>query len=91
MADESKSAAGEDTFRRISVTEFGGPEVLRVATARTTALAPGDDQVLIHVAYAGVNPVDTCTCACVVLPELACVRGHEAARWRWERVVLASR
>ena len=62
MADESKTSGSETTFRRIVVTEFGGPEVLTLATATASGLAPGDGQVLVRIAYAGVNPVDTCTC-----------------------------
>jgi NADPH:quinone reductase len=43
-------------MKAISVAAFGGPEVLRVADLATPA--PGDGEVLVRVAAAGVNPVD---------------------------------
>jgi len=41
----------------ISVTEFGAPEVLKVATLPKPS--PGAQQVLVRVVAAGVNPVET--------------------------------
>ena len=37
---------------------FGGPEVLEVETD-VAVPEPGDDQVLVRVVCAGVNPVET--------------------------------
>ena len=37
---------------------FGGPEVLEVET-EVAVPEPGDDQVLVRVVCAGVNPVET--------------------------------
>lgn len=56
MADESKTC---ETFRRVRAAKFGGPEVLEVETAPVSELVPGEGQVLVKLAYAGVNPVDT--------------------------------
>jgi NADPH2:quinone reductase len=46
-----------NAMRAISVTEFGGPEVLRVADVPDPVAGP--DQVVVRVHAAGVNPVDT--------------------------------
>jgi NADPH:quinone reductase len=46
-------------MRAIQMTEFGGPEVLRVVELPEPQ--PGSDEVLIHVTRAGVNFADTHT------------------------------
>jgi NADPH:quinone reductase len=43
-------------LKAVIVSEFGGPEQLRLADA--TDPVPGDGQVRIKVLAAGVNPVD---------------------------------
>ncbi|WP_114967072.1 NAD(P)H-quinone oxidoreductase [Alkalilacustris brevis] len=45
-----------DTMRAIEITEPGGPEVLRPATRPVPS--PGAGQILIRLAYAGVNRPD---------------------------------
>ncbi|SHH29407.1 NAD(P)H-quinone oxidoreductase [Marivita hallyeonensis] len=45
-----------DTMTAIEITEFGGPEVLRPTTVPVPA--PAAEQILIKVAYAGVNRPD---------------------------------
>eukprot|EP00052_Salpingoeca_macrocollata_P005922 m.50414 g.50414 ORF g.50414 m.50414 type:complete len:355 (+) comp15135_c1_seq1:570-1634(+) len=45
------------TFRAIQVSAFGGPEVLKVVSL--PALVPLENQILVKVEYAGVNPVET--------------------------------
>jgi NADPH:quinone reductase len=47
------------TMRAIQMSEFGGPEVLRLAELPMPE--PGDDEILIEVARAGVNFADTHT------------------------------
>jgi NADPH2:quinone reductase len=47
------------SMRAIQMTEFGGPEVLKLAELAIPA--PGEDEVLIRVARAGVNFADTHT------------------------------
>jgi len=44
-------------MKRIRVSEFGGPEVLRLEAVED--LAPGEEEVLIRVRAAGVNPYET--------------------------------
>ena len=44
-------------MRAVQITEHGGPEVLRVADVDTPA--PGPGQILVRVAAAGVNFIDT--------------------------------
>src|SRR5664279_739970 len=46
-------------MRAIQMTEFGGPEVLRLAELPTPA--PGPEEVLIRVTRAGLNFADTHT------------------------------
>ena len=63
----------------ISVTEFGGPEVLRVRRVPTPDLVPG--QVLVRVHAAGVNPVETYKRAgtYAALPDLPWTPGKDGA------------
>lgn len=49
-------AALPETMRQIRFTEPGGPDVIRIETAPVPR--PGDRQVLVKVAYAGVNRPD---------------------------------
>src|ERR1700722_1953853 len=44
-------------MRAVEISRYGGPEVLQVVEAGNPA-DPGAGQVLVHVAAAGVNPVD---------------------------------
>ena len=44
-------------MRAIRVREFGGPDVLRLEELPEPE--PVDDEVLVRVQAAGVNPVDT--------------------------------
>ena len=44
-------------MKAIVVSEFGGPEVLRIAECKMRA--PGKGEVLIQVKAVGVNPVET--------------------------------
>jgi len=44
-------------MRAIQIEEFGGPEVLKLADLPTPE--PGDGEVLIRVARAGMNYADT--------------------------------
>lgn len=46
------------SMRCISVSEFGGPEVMRLLSGMPTPI-PKAKQVLVNVKAAGVNPVDT--------------------------------
>src|ERR1035438_10828370 len=46
-------------MRAIQMTEFGGPEVLRLTELPTPE--PGEDEVLIRVTRAGLNFADTHT------------------------------
>src|SRR4051812_11466058 len=45
-------------MRAIRISEFGGPEVLELVEDAARP-EPSDDQVLVHVARAGVNFADT--------------------------------
>jgi NADPH2:quinone reductase len=44
-------------MKAIRVSEFGGPEVLRIE--EVLDLSPGDTQIVVEVKAAGVNPYDT--------------------------------
>src|SRR4030095_6524624 len=44
-------------MKAIRVKEFGAPEVLRIE--EVADLEPGPDEVLVRIAAAGVNPVET--------------------------------
>lgn len=44
-------------MKAIRVTTFGGPDVL--ATENIDDLLPGDDQILVQIHAAGINPVDS--------------------------------
>lgn len=48
-----------ETYQQLAITRFGEPAVLAMQTQTLPALA--DDQVLVKVAYAGVNPIDAKT------------------------------
>jgi hypothetical protein len=53
-----KMACGSpDTMKAVQVATFGGPEELRVQTIPVPSV--GDDDVLVRVFAAGVNPVET--------------------------------
>merc|ERR1712133_196193 len=54
----SSSINNVTSMKAIRVHRFGGPEVLQVDT-NVPAPEVGDNQVLIRVVYAGVNPVET--------------------------------
>ena len=45
-----------ETMRAMVLDEFGGPEVLHIAEIERPRAAPGN--VIVQVAYAGVNPAD---------------------------------
>ncbi len=66
-------------MQAIQVSEFGGPEVLKVRDLPDPVAGPG--QVLVDVRAVGINPVETYIRAGVypVLPELPFVPGHDAA------------
>ncbi len=77
-------------MRAIQMTEFGGPEVLRLVELPTPE--PGPDEVLIEVTRAGLNFADTHTRtnSYVRKAELPLVPGGEVAGVRadtGERVV----
>lgn len=76
----SSSTATSGTHSAIVVSEFGGPEVLKLATDVPTP-TPGAGQVLIDVKAAGVNPADTYVRngAYALLPELPYTPGADAA------------
>ncbi len=48
--------AGEETMQAIVYSCYGGPEVLELATVKKPV--PGDEQVLVRVHAASVNPLD---------------------------------
>lgn len=55
-----------DTMRAIEITQAGGPQVLR--PARVPIPSPGDGQIVIRVAYAGVNRPDALQRAGLYVP-----------------------
>jgi NADPH:quinone reductase len=66
-------------MRAIRVSQFGGPEVLKLEEVPTPT--PGPGQVLVHVRAAGVNPYDTAMRAgtYAVKPPLPYTPGSDAA------------
>src|SRR5690349_16052898 len=52
----SAAQSAKPTMKAIVVHEYGGPEVLKYEDVPRPE--PKDDQVLVHVIAAGVNPVD---------------------------------
>jgi len=66
-------------MRAIRVSQFGGPEVLKLEELPTPT--PGPGQVLVHVRAAGVNPYDTSMRAGTypVKPQLPYTPGSDAA------------
>src|ERR1700675_898101 len=66
-------------MRAIRVSQFGGPEVLKLEEVPTPT--PGPGQVLVHVRAAGVNPYDTSMRAgtYAVKPQLPYTPGSDAA------------
>lgn len=66
-------------MKAIVVEEFGGPEVLRLKEA--SELTPAENQILVRVAAAGVNPVDTYirSGAHAIKPKLPYTPGKDAA------------
>ncbi|HEX4537131.1 MAG TPA: NADPH:quinone reductase [Candidatus Acidoferrum sp.] len=66
-------------MRAIRVSQFGGPEVLKVEEVPTPN--PGPGQVLVHVRAVGVNPYDTSMRAgtYAVKPQLPYTPGSDAA------------
>merc|ERR1712002_398595 len=58
LASMSSMSLNNLTMKAVRVHRFGGPEVLQV-DANVPVPEVGDDQVLIRVVFAGVNPVET--------------------------------
>lgn len=52
------STAGGLTMRAVRVQRFGGPEVLQV-DCQAPLPEVGEDQVMVRVIFAGINPVET--------------------------------
>ena len=50
------------TMKAIVAHEYGGPEVLKYEDVPRPE--PNEDQILVRVIAAGVNPVDAWNCAC---------------------------
>ncbi|XP_071821161.1 quinone oxidoreductase-like isoform X2 [Apostichopus japonicus] len=71
---------GPLTMRAIRVATFGGPEVLQVKTD-VTIPQPADNEVLVNIKAAGVNPVETYIRAGVYkrLPPLPFTPGSDGA------------
>src|ERR1051326_841830 len=55
MATTTK-LAGKATIRAVRIHSFGGPDVLRFEDVQVPT--PGNDEMLVRVHAAGVNPVD---------------------------------
>jgi len=79
-ANMAMQAHSDQVMSAIVVHRFGGPEVLEVETD-VTVPEVGDDQVLVRVVYAGVNPVETYIREgqYAKLPELPYTPGTDAA------------
>jgi len=58
LASMSTMSLNNLTMKSVRVHRFGGPEVLQVDT-NVPVPEVGDDQVLVRVVFAGVNPVET--------------------------------
>jgi len=58
LASMSTMSLNNLTMKAVRVHRFGGPEVLQVDT-NVPVPEVGDDQVLVRVVFAGVNPVET--------------------------------
>lgn len=58
MAAGAGAGGAESTFVAARVHEFGGPDVLRLDSGLPVPV-PKPGSVLVRMAYAGVNPVDT--------------------------------
>ena len=56
MSEENMSENTEHTMRAVTISEFGGPEVLTLETVARPVPLP--TEVLVRVHAAGVNPVD---------------------------------
>merc|ERR1719431_1013467 len=52
------SVASPVSMKAIRVQRFGGPEVLQV-DSQVPIPEVGDDQVMVRVIFAGINPVET--------------------------------
>src|SRR5438067_10401331 len=56
FATTSSARAAEPPMKAIVIHEYGGPEVLKYEDVPRPQ--PNDDQILVRVIAAGVNPVD---------------------------------
>ena len=59
LAVGGRGLCSAQSFKAVVVTEFGGPEVLKLASRHKDELTPAAGQVLVRVHAAGVNPSDT--------------------------------
>merc|ERR1712096_559961 len=80
LASMSSMSLHNLTMKAVGVHRFGGPDVLQVDT-NVPVPEVGDDQVLVRVIYAGVNPVETYIREGQYsrLPELPYTPGSDAA------------
>merc|ERR1712096_206499 len=80
LASMSSMSLNNLTMKAVRVHRFGGPDVLQVDT-NVPVPEVGDDQVLVRVIYAGVNPVETYIREGQYsrLPELPYTPGSDAA------------
>eukprot|EP00092_Neocalanus_flemingeri_P013138 GFUD01014157.1.p1 GENE.GFUD01014157.1~~GFUD01014157.1.p1 ORF type:complete len:422 (-),score=80.32 GFUD01014157.1:383-1648(-) len=80
LASMSSMTLNNLTMKAVRVHRFGGPDVLQVDT-NVPVPEVGDDQVLVRVIYAGVNPVETYIREGQYsrLPELPYTPGSDAA------------